>query len=204
MSIEQRYQLNPNKLQPVYKKARAIYGSFQKIDSSITFNKHDINLKSVLNDIILSYGNELTKKDTAIKMRLGLLNEAIMNNTISRIENKVLLYELCNKLFLSLYSKIDEEDFKFNQIRPYISAKKDVVSSNEMYQAYVIIAASDTLREPRIKFQNNYIPVNQGIGEIKILSSTKGIKIYRGEIEWMKEDNGQLMKIPFEIKYQVK
>jgi hypothetical protein len=203
-SIEKRYLLSPQKVQPLYYKAVKIYANFQKMDSAIFFNKDDISYQLTLNNVIEAYGNEKLLRESSLKMRYDLLTIAIAKKKISRIENSLLIYELFNKLIYNLYTEIDRDDYKFNQLKAYVACNKSVVNVGETYQAFIFIAAFDTLRDPRIKFGNVNVPINNGIGDLKIISSSKGKKNYSGEVEWLMEDNGQIIKLPFEINYEVK
>ncbi|PZX15930.1 gliding motility-associated protein GldM [Breznakibacter xylanolyticus] len=82
-----------------------------------------------------------------------------------------------------LLSKNDEGTFKFNKIEPLVIANSKVVIRGGEFLAQVMVAASDSTADTKIKVNGSDIPVEKGIGLLRVPASSTGKKPINAEIQ---------------------
>ncbi len=101
-----------------------------------------------------------------------------------------------------LLTKIDEGDFKFNKIESIVIPNSEYVIRGGQYTAKILLAARDTLQDPRFEI-GGYMPdVVNGKALLKIPATSIGPKNWKGQII-MKGPDGKDRFYPIEHSYNV-
>ncbi len=116
-----------------------------------------------------------------------------MQSDIRNSESDVLNY---------LYTGIDEESFKFNQLIAAVIPGSNKVIQGYPFEAHVFLSAIDTTQDPQILVNNREIPVVDGRGMYKIPTSRLGKHKWGGIIRY-KGPDGRILSYPFENEYEV-
>ena len=97
-----------------------------------------------------------------------------MQTTTRNLESDVVRY---------LYTKLDEESFKFNKVDAKVIPRSNYVLVGEEYFAEIMIAARDTTQLPSIDIPGRNVQVNdQGVGILRIPTSSPGTFPWSGTI----------------------
>jgi hypothetical protein len=107
-------------------------------------------------------------------------------------------------MLILINASIDMIDYKFNKMRAIVVPENNIIRIGETYKADIYMVACDSTRNPSVKFMNESIPVEFGVGKLAIIGKSKGIKSFSGELEWLKEDINLTVREPFQVKFEVK
>jgi len=88
--------------------------------------------------------------------------------------------------------------------KAYIVPDRTEIKIGEIFQGKVIIAAFDTTKYPIILYNKERLPFSNGIGILRIKTTSKGFKNSKGEFAITFDDKNQTIKLPFDVKYNVK
>ena len=89
--------------------------------------------------------------------------------TLSQFKNEVLSRE--TKALDELARQVGAADVKFDRIVPMVKPKSEVVAAGTMYEADLFIAASSSAITPTMTVNGKEIPVEGGMGKVKIPAS---------------------------------
>lgn len=89
--------------------------------------------------------------------------------TLSQFKNEVLSRE--TKALDELARQVGAADVKFDKIVPMVKPKAEVVAAGTMYEADLFIAASSSAITPTMTVNGKEIPVEGGMGKVKIPAS---------------------------------
>jgi gliding motility-associated protein GldM len=107
-----------------------------------------------------------------------------------------------NNVISSLYSQIDAASFKFNRLKAQVLAKSTYVLEGDPYEAQIFLAAEDTTQSPEVYVGNTQLPMKEGKGIYKVVTSKPGTFKWSGLIKY-KTPEGNYNSYPFESEYQV-
>lgn len=106
------------------------------------------------------------------------------------------------EILSELYSNIDAEDYRVNNLEALVIPRSMVVMQGGSYEGQIVLSAVDTTKRPKIYVGENILdPEKNGFFQV----GAGGIgadKIFRGFIELERPDK-EALKIPFESKYTV-
>lgn len=203
--FDRRYALSPAKAHRSHFQAFNIHKYLGQACKIIESNNPNIDsLQKYFKEGLSYYGLNNIEKDPLLWSRLEIINNLLKNNNIKNSDFEFLLLELESKLLAIIYNNIDIGTYKFNELEAIVVPDKTEVNSGETYQAKIYMAASDSTLGPRIMFENEFLPLENNYGILKINNSRSGLKQYKGKIEWHVEDPYKTIILPFEIKYTVK
>lgn len=190
------------------KSRRIAYGidkNFKKVYSLIeASNPISDSIQKYFNNGLYYYGTSRIEMDSLIRGRVEIINNTLKKNTITNSKLELLISELECNLLSETFNDVDKNSFKFNVLRAIVVPEKTEVKSGEIYQAKIYIAAHDTTLAPSIKFEDEFLPLEDGYGTLRISSSTKGLKKYNGTIDWRVDGQNKYITLPYEIIYTVK
>ncbi|MBK3517558.1 type IX secretion system motor protein PorM/GldM [Carboxylicivirga marina] len=100
----------------------------------------------------------------------------------------------------SLLSGIDENTYKFNNVRSVVKPSSSMVLKGDKYSVELFIAATDDYQKPRFEIPGYSIEPNEaGIGVLEIPANRVGKQKWQGKI-WFKDPNGK--DIPYDIEHE--
>jgi gliding motility-associated protein GldM len=115
-----------------------------------------------------------------------------------------------------LFSKISKSDFKFSNIEAQVIPKSDYILLGDNYEAEVIVAAYDTIANLDVRYlqgtdswNDSYLDRARsaegigGKGQIKVKTSSEGLKKYSGVVRMKDPITGVEVSYPFEHEYTV-
>ncbi|MDP4963783.1 MAG: hypothetical protein NWQ55_01845, partial [Salibacteraceae bacterium] len=131
--------------------------------------------------------------------------------TITKLQNDVRNAE--GFALRSLFSKINEQDFKFDKIEAKVIPVSNYVLRGEPFKAEVFLAAYSTTEQPQMvlgKYDSiadvftpfDSLEVANGLGAIDLQNNTIGLKQYDGVIK-LRKPNGSLEDYHFKGEYMV-
>ncbi len=100
-----------------------------------------------------------------------------------------------------LLSKIDADDFKFDQLEATVVAPTSYVLVGQPYEADVFISASSSTQNPEIVVGGRPVPVENGKGKYRIVPTQEGFIKWGGVIN-VKGPDGAIKPYKFEAEYQ--
>lgn len=118
---------------------------------------------------------------------------------LSKIQNDIKNAEA--DVVTHLLSKIDANDFKFDQLEATVVAPTSYVLVGQPYEAQVFISASSSTQNPEIIAGGRSIPVENGKGKYKIVPTQEGFVKWGGVIN-VKGPDGSIKPYKFEAEYQ--
>jgi len=99
-----------------------------------------------------------------------------------------------------LLNSIDENTYKFNDIRSVVIPSSSMVLKGDKYTAKLLIAATDKYQKPRFEIGGHNVSLNEdGEGVLEITSNKTGPYEWKGNI-WFKDPNGK--EIPYEVSHR--
>ena len=107
-----------------------------------------------------------------ISASLALMSK--MRSDVRNAEADVLRY---------LLSKNDEGTFKFTKVVPLVIPNSRLVIRGGEYNAQILIAASDTTQSPEITVNGAGVPVEGGVGMLRLAAGSIGKKVLQGSIK---------------------
>jgi gliding motility-associated protein GldM len=131
--------------------------------------------------------------------------------TITKLQNDVRNAE--GFALRSLFSKINEQDFKFDKIEAKVIPVSNYVLRGEPFKAEVFLAAYSTTEQPQMvlgKYDSiadvftpfDSLEVANGLGAIDLQNNSIGLKQYDGVIK-LRKPNGTLEDYHFKGEYMV-
>lgn len=131
--------------------------------------------------------------------------------TITKLQNDVRNAE--GFALRSLFSKINEQDFKFDKIEAKVIPVSNYVLRGEPFKAEVFLAAYSTTEQPQMvlgKYDSisdvftpfDSLEVANGLGAIDLQNNSIGLKQYDGVIK-LRKPNGSLEDYHFKGEYMV-
>lgn len=114
----------------------------------------------------------------------------------------------------TLFSKINELDFKFDKIEAKIIPRSSYVLQGENYEADVFLAAYSSTEQPQMLLGDydsisntltsvqDSLSVENGLGKLMLPASQVGLKSYNGMIK-LKQQDGSIKSFPFTGEYIV-
>ncbi len=98
-----------------------------------------------------------------------------------------------------LLNSIDENTYKFNNIRSVVIPSSSMVLNGDKYTAKLLIAATDKYQKPRFEIGGHNVSLNKnGEGILEITTNKTGPYEWKGNI-WFKDPNGK--EIPYEVSH---
>ncbi|TRX61578.1 gliding motility protein GldM [Carboxylicivirga sp. M1479] len=98
-----------------------------------------------------------------------------------------------------LLAGIDENTYKFNDIRSVVIPSSAMVLKGETYSAKLLIAATDKYQKPRFDIEGYSVKPNEdGEGILEIRTNKTGRQEWSGKI-WFKDPNG--IEKPYEVTH---
>lgn len=133
----------------------------------------------------------------------------IFNKLIAEVKNAE--FDVVSQL----YSEVNLEDFKFDQITAKVVPKSNYVLTGESFEADIFVAALDTKQTPLIEIGSN-VDTNTcqimgtatkvegvgGVGKLKQPAGAPGVRTYGGVIS-VTAPSGGVKKYPFKGEYVV-
>ena len=102
-----------------------------------------------------------------------------------------------------LLNSIDENTYKFNDIRSVVIPSSSMVLKGDKYTAKLLIAATDKYQKPRFDIQGYSPSLNdKGEGVLEITTNATGKQKWTGNI-WFKDPNGKEIAYPVSHEYEV-
>ncbi len=83
----------------------------------------------------------------------------------------------------NLYSRIAADSYTFDKVAAALVPSSTIVMQGGYYEADVFVTAYDSKQAPFITLQGSRIPVEDGVGKIRIPASSPGQKSFSGRIE---------------------
>jgi hypothetical protein len=203
---DKRAAINPQKSGFAHYKISNIHKCFVKIISIIKSRKIDNDsIRLTFEKSLGFYGIDAMQNDFFIKGRVEIIEDKFIEGLFKDSDVLLLLSELENKMISNIQKSIDSNAFKFNVIQAIVVPERTELVVGEDYHAKIYIAAFDTTSGPRIKFKNYSLPLeNYGNGILNIHNSSPGQKVFHGTIEYLKDNQGKIEQLPYEVKYNVK
>jgi len=117
-----------------------------------------------------------------------------MQSDVRNAESDVLKY---------LYSGIDEESFKFNDLMPVVIPRTStMVVEGNPYEAEILLAAVDTTQDPTITVNGRNLDVKRGVGIWRTIPTKSGHYKWGGIMKY-KAPDGRTLRYEFEDEYDV-
>lgn len=98
-------------------------------------------------------------------------------------------------------SKIGEEDYKFDKLKPIATINQGYALQGEELEATVLLAAYNSTVNPSISSSSGAVKVENGVGTIKIKANGVGKQTVKGNISISK--SGKVENFPYEVSYTV-
>lgn len=117
-----------------------------------------------------------------------------MQSDIRNAESNVLTY---------LYSGIDEESFKFNDLMAAVipTTSSTVVLGNP-YEIDIFLAARDSTQDPEIFANNQRVTVKDGVGTWRTVPTRLGTHTVKGHLNYLAPD-GRTLRYEYEKEFNV-
>jgi hypothetical protein len=205
-NFDRRYALDPVKAKKAHYIAYGLNDNFNLIYLHIESGKlSKDSIQKYLQNGLEYYGDKNIENNSTLKNRVQIINQALNTRDAPNQRIEFLICELENILLLKTYQEIDKNAFKFNDLKAIVVPEKTEIKLGETFQAKIYMAAFDTTRWPMIKFkEEDYLPIEDGCGILRIKGTSRGIKKYTGNIEWNKDGESKTLYLPYNITYTVR
>jgi gliding motility-associated protein GldM len=119
---------------------------------------------------------------------------------LSKFQNDIKNSE--SRLVDYLFSKIGEDDFKFDKIRPFVSLNSKNLMEGQTLTAQIAVGAYSSTVNPEIVVNGQSIEAKEGLGTFTMPVSGIGEKSVSGKIT-LKKPNGDVESYDFNEPYSV-
>ena len=117
----------------------------------------------------------------------------------ARIKNDAKTLE--SDVLTKLAQQIDATDYKFDKLEAKVLAKSSAIMSGGLYEADILLVASNSKGQPTIKVGGEEITIANGVGKYSVAAVGTGTKSFAGEILVQGPQGEQ--SFPFEAEYEV-
>lgn len=205
LNLDIRAAQNPSKASKQHRIAYSINENFKKVYSFFSDGKPiNDSVWTYLQEGLKYYGIDRINSDSLTRIRIETINTMLTNNKNNNQGLECLIYELENKLLSKVYQDIDNNSYRFTDIKAIVVPEKIDLKLGETYHAKIYIAASDSTLGPIIKYKDYILPLEFDHGVLNIRATKVGHFQQSGSIDWRIEDKSKSIILPFEVTFNVK
>jgi gliding motility-associated protein GldM len=148
-----------------------------------------------------SHGNDHGPKNkTWTSYHFNMVPTIAAVTILSKFQNDIKNSE--SRLVDYLFSKIGEDDFKFDKIRPFVSLNSKNLMEGQTLTAQIAVGAYSSTVNPEIVVNGQSIEAKEGLGTFTMPVSGIGEKSVSGKIT-LKKPNGDVESYDFNEPYSV-